>query len=272
MSQAALNNRERGVAEKTPRRRSNGARLAGFIFLLAVAGTLCWSGWAIVSLLQDANRLPLSRLVVTGSRHYTRLDDIREAILASGPPGTVMTQNMDVILQQIKYLPWIKHASIRKQWPDTLKIRLTEYVPVARWNDLWHLDAQAKPFSVPAERAGSQKLPLLYGPKGSEQDLLSGYHTMHRLLAANGLMLKMVAMSARHSWQLALDNGVRLELGRNDHITRLQRFIVLYPILQQQSGLQVSYVDLRYDTGLAVGWAPVFVGEQQRNPPQAKQQ
>ncbi len=233
----------------------------------------------------DASRLPLSRLVVTGERHYTTNDDIRQAILALGAPGTFMTQDVDVIQQQIERLPWIKQASVRKQWPDELKIHLVEYVPVARWNDLHMVDAEGKAFSVPAERAGKQKLPLLYGPEGSEQDVLEGYRAMSATLAASKYTLKMAAMTARHSWQLALDNDVRLELGRDDRNGRLQRFIELYPVLQQQGQAEskrVSYVDLRYESGASVGWAPVLVdpqalggqqnSNQQQNQAQAKQQ
>lgn len=87
------------------------------------------------------------------------------------------------------------------------------------------------------------------------------------MLAANKYQLKMVAMSARHSWQLALDNDVRLELGRSDRMGRLQRFIELYPMLQQQPDKRVSYIDLRYDTGASVGWAPVFIDNQGGEPP-----
>jgi cell division protein FtsQ len=255
------------------------------IFLLMVLGTVVWSGWAVLGWMKDASRLPLSRLVVTGERHYTTNDDIRQAILALGAPGTFMTQDVDVIQQQIERLPWIKQASVRKQWPDELKIHLVEYVPVARWNDLHMVDAEGKAFSVPAERAGKQKLPLLYGPEGSEQDVLEGYRAMSATLAASKYTLKMAAMTARHSWQLALDNDVRLELGRDDRNGRLQRFIELYPVLQQQGQAEskrVSYVDLRYESGASVGWAPVLVdpqalggqqnSNQQQNQAQAKQQ
>jgi cell division protein FtsQ len=286
MSQAALNVREREV--DTSPRRSNGTQLAGVIFLLMVLGTVLWSGWAVVGWMKDASRLPLSRLVLTGERQYTTNDDIRQAILALGAPGTFMTQDVDVIQQQIERLPWIKQASVRKQWPDELKIHLVEYVPVARWNDLHMVDAEGKSFSVPAERS-KQKLPLLYGPEGSEQDVLEGYRAMSSLLAAHKYALKMASMSARHSWQLALDNDVRLELGRDDRMGRLQRFIELYPVLVQQGQAEnkrVSYVDLRYESGASVGWAPVPIdpamGEQatgdrqnsnqQQNQAQAKQQ
>lgn len=282
MSQAALNARDREVGNNP--RRNNGTQLAGIIFLLMVLATVLWSGWSVIGWMKDASRLPLSRLVVTGERHYTINDDIRQAILALGAPGTFMTQDVDVIQQQIERLPWIKQVSVRKQWPDELKIHLVEYVPVARWNDLHMVDADGKSFSVPAERVGQQKLPLLYGPEGSEQDVLEGYQTLSSILAASKYTLKMAAMSARHSWQLALDSDVRLELGRDDRAGRLQRFIELYPVLLQQGQVEskcVSYVDLRYESGASVGWAPMPFdpaagsqqnSNQQQNLAQAKQQ
>lgn len=57
---------------------------------------------------------------------------------------------------------------------------------------------------------------------------------------------------------------------------RLARFVELYPVLQQQAqtdGKRISYVDLRYDSGAAVGWAPPpEESNQQQNQAQAEQQ
>ncbi|EHD20137.1 MULTISPECIES: cell division protein FtsQ [Brenneria] len=264
MSQAALNTRAREPEAKGTRR-SNGGQLAGMIFLLLVVGTIVWGGWMVVGWMKDASRLPLSRMVVTGERQYTTNDDIRQAILSLGSPGTFMTQDVNVIQQQIERLPWIKQASVRKQWPDELKIHLVEYVPVARWNDLLMVDGAGNAFSVPAERVGNRKMPLLYGPDGSETDVLEGYRTMNQVLAAGKFSLKTVAMSARHSWQLGLDDDTRIELGRDDRAKRLARFIELYPLLQRQAqseNKRVGYVDLRYDSGAAVGWAPALFEQQ----------
>ncbi|MFC3396658.1 cell division protein FtsQ [Brenneria rubrifaciens] len=264
MSQAALNTRGREPEVKGARR-SNGGQLAGILFLLMVIGTIVWGSWMVVGWMKDVSRLPLSRMVVTGERQYTTNDDIRQAILALGSPGTFMTQDVNVIQQQIERLPWIKQVSVRKQWPDELKIHLVEYVPVARWNDLLMIDAQGNSFSVPAERVGNRKMPLLYGPEGNETDVLEGYRTMNQALAARKFTLKMVAMSARHSWQLGLDDDIRLELGRDDRARRLERFIELYPLLQRQAqseGKRISYVDLRYDSGASVGWAAALFDQQ----------
>ncbi|NIF33174.1 cell division protein FtsQ [Enterobacter sp. Cy-643] len=278
MSQAALNARNR-AEENASSRRSNGSRLAGMIFLCAVLLSVFIGGWIVVGWMEDAQRLPLSRLVVTGERHYTRNDDIRQSILALGPPGTFMTQDVNIIQQQIERLPWIKQASVRKQWPDELKIHLVEYVPIARWNDQHMVDAEGNSFSVPAERTSKQTLPMLSGPEGSENEVLQGFRDMGVVLAKDKFTLKQAAMTARRSWQLTLNNGIKLNLGRGDTMKRLDRFVELYPVLQQQAqadNKRISYVDLRYDSGAAVGWEalppPVPNPNQQQNQAQAEQQ
>ncbi|MGP3590448.1 cell division protein FtsQ [Vagococcus sp. WN89Y] len=276
MSQAALNTRNRDAEAVTTSRRNNGTRLAGIIFLLTVLCTVLASGWVVLGWMDDAQRLPLSKLVVTGERHYTRNDDIRQSILALGAPGTFMTQDVNIIQSQIERLPWIKQASVRKQWPDELKIHLVEYVPIARWNDQHMVDIDGNAFSIPAERTSKQILPMLYGPEGSESEVLQGYRDMGQVLAKDRFTLKEAAMTARRSWQITLSNDIKLNLGRGDTMKRLARFVELYPVLQQQAqadGKEISYVDLRYDSGAAVGWkaAPVQEPNQQQNQAQQNQ-
>ena len=74
-------------------------------------------------------------------------------------------------------------------------------------------------------------------------------------------------LSERFSWQLTLDDGVTLNLGREERVERIQRFMDVYPIIkaqlkakkitEKQQNQAVDYIDLRYDTGLAVGWKTV---------------
>ena len=79
-------------------------------------------------------------------------------------------------------------------------------------------------------------------------------------------------MAAGHS------DDMKIELGRDDTMKRLQRFIDLYPVLLRQAqtdNKRIGYVDLRYDSGAAVGWlaAPVDPknSNQQQKQAQAKQ-
>lgn len=65
MSQAALNTRN--SEEEVSSRRNNGTRLAGILFLLTVLTTVLVSGWVVLGWMEDAQRLPLSKLVLTAN-------------------------------------------------------------------------------------------------------------------------------------------------------------------------------------------------------------
>ncbi|NJR72220.1 MAG: cell division protein FtsQ [Gammaproteobacteria bacterium] len=60
-----------------------------------------------------------------------------------------------------------------------------------------------------------------------------------------------LTLTPRRAWQLTLDNGASLELGRLDTDARLNRFIATYP---QVAALQAAktQVDLRYLSGFTI--------------------
>ena len=120
--------------------------------------------------------------------------------------------------------------SVRKQWPDELKIHLVEYVPIARWNDQHMVDAEGNTFSVPPDRTSKRVLQCCMARKGSANEVLQGYREMGQMLAKDRFTLKEAAMTARRSWQLTLNNDIKLNLGRGDTMKRLARFVELYPV------------------------------------------
>lgn len=97
---------------------------------------------------------------------------------------------------------------------------------------------------------------MLYGPKGSANKVLQGYRKIKQMLAKNKFTLKKAAITAQRSWQLTLNNNIKLNLSQSNTIKRLARFVKLYPVLQQQAqtnSKQISYVNLRYNSKAAVG-------------------
>jgi len=87
-----------------------------------------------------------------------------------------------------------------------------------------------------------------------ETEAIWSYLRYLALLRASNLQIEQLILSERFAWTLQLKNGITLYLGREDYIKRLQRFIDVYGLLKEEKKA-INYVDLRYDTGLAVGWA-----------------
>ncbi|UTV28082.1 cell division protein FtsQ/DivIB [Photobacterium atrarenae] len=228
----------------------------GMTFFLAVIGFIAWLLSAGLTWMTDANRLPLSQLVIQGELTYLKADDVRRGILALEHLGSFMTQDVDEIQLALEALPWVARASVRKQWPDTIKVFLVEHQPAAVWNRQHLVNTNGEVFRAAAAQVRELGLVELSGPEGSSAEVLAAQREMQPKLQRAGLEMAQLALNERRSWRVWLTNGIRLELGREGRMERLMRFISLYPELEQQ-GKAITYVDLRYDTGAAVGWNQV---------------
>lgn len=223
--------------------------------------SIIWSVYKIKIWVNFTCCSPVSYMIVTGKRFYTTDTDIHQLIEKLGALGAFVTKDVNIIQKQIESLPWIQQVSIRKQWPDILKIHIVEYIPVAFWNDFQTISTTGTIFKVPKKYRGDDDttvIPLLYGPEGSEQTVLANYYVFNEILKSSKFQIKSVKMDTRYSWQLILQDNIHLKLGRNNIIERLCYFIKIYPILIQKinnNNKCIDYIDLRYRSGFVVKWA-----------------
>ncbi|WP_331828405.1 cell division protein FtsQ/DivIB [Candidatus Blochmannia sp. SNP] len=227
------------------------------LLFIAIIGVV-WIFYYVKTWIYNSCCCPVSCMIVTGNRYYTTNTDINQIIIKLGVLGTFITQDINIIQKKIECLPWIQQVSIRKQWPDTLKIHIVEHIPLAYWNNLQNISITGTIFSIPKKyKNNDTKIPYLYGPKGSEKTVLTNYHIFNEILKSNKFQIKSIKMDTRYSWQLILQDNIHLKLGRNNIIERLYYFIKIYPILLQEineNNKYIDYIDLRYRSGFAVRW------------------
>jgi cell division protein FtsQ len=224
---------------------------SGLVFLVSVLGAIGWGGTQLHALLNDADALPIEAIAVKGERTFTKDDEIQDA-LQDLMQRSFFSADVVEVQQVLESLPWVYKAKVRREWPAQFKVHLTEQVTVARWNDKAWLNVQGEVFEAPliSELAA---LPVLWGPETMAKEVLTSFKQLNDLLTINGFKLVSLSLSPRRAWRAQLDNGILLELGREDKMSRVQRFINVYPTLEKSSK-PVAKVDLRYDTGFAVGW------------------
>jgi cell division protein FtsQ len=225
--------------------------VGGSLFILTLF--FVWQGVdSFVNYLAKDQNSKLSKIVIHGEPVNTKEDEIVAKIKAL-KANTFFDADVNLVQSKLIELPWVAQVSVRKQWPDTLRIYVTEHQAVAIWNQDLLLNAKGDIFQVPAHKFLND-LPMIYGPEGSENQAWKTFKTFKELFAINDIELSSLVLSERFSWQLWLKNGVKLDLGRKDIALRVQRFIDLYPEIKNFSDKEVESVDLRYDTGLAVSW------------------
>lgn len=232
--------------------------IGGMIFLGSVIAVLIYAGWWLSGWLEDAQKAPINQVIVSGVRVNISDQEIEDTI-RKNHPESFFKLDVNKVYQEIEALPWVYRASIRKRWPNSLNIYVVEQIASARWNSDSLLNQFGRPFDA---QLADESLPDLFGPGGSEQTALEGYRAMQSLLNVAQLEIKELTLSERFAWNVKLQNGITLNLGRSEFVDRLQRFVDIYPLLKKQDK-QVDYIDLRYDTGLAVGWKSAGQVEQE---------
>jgi len=164
------------------------------------------------------------------------------------------------VKQELEANPWVDQASIRRVWPDTLSVSVTEQQPIARWGNSELINPYAERF-VPPDIEGVELLPVLRGPVDGEETMMRQYQQFSQMLQNSGLRIRELSLSDRGSWSMETDNGIRLEIGREKLTERMQRFVVLYDRALHGKADEISVIDLRYRNGLAVRSRETGTGE-----------
>lgn len=224
--------------------------LADLLFFLAVV-MLAWEGTQILQRLPVA---PLKQLIVAtpaGKVSPVQIEQTARTAIA----GNFFTVDLEQAQAAFEQLPWVRRASLRRVWPDGIELVLEEHHPVARWTPQ---DGEARLVNDRGEvfsAVSVEVLPVFSGPEESAARVLGRYREFSGALATIARTPVAVRLSPREAWQVKLDDGVVLELGRDQPKAplseRLVRFTAHYGAVTDRLHA-IGVVDMRYPNGFAL--------------------
>jgi cell division protein FtsQ len=198
------------------------------------------------------DRWPVKYLQVEAEYNHVSAEQIRAAAATHLGTG-FFALNLESVRSAVAALPWVEAVEARKQWPDTLVLRIRERQPFARWGEQKLIGRDGTIFSVPGSE-DVQGLPQLEGPDDRLTDVVSFYTATQKTLAGSGMVLTGVSLSGRGSWTLSLSGGAQILLGHDSVDHRLQRFLAVYPQIGAAHAGGFQHADLRYTNGFAIAW------------------
>jgi cell division protein FtsQ len=161
-------------------------------------------------------------------------------------------------------VPWVRHAMVRRVWPDKLAVTLEEHRAVALWqgehgNDQL-VNSHGEIFEANVGDVEDEGLPRFSGPRQSAAAMLAMYRALDPVLAGVDGRIAGLQLSGRGSWRVELDSGAAIELGRagpsgdmSEVVARAQRFArTLYQVASRFEHRPLEYADLRHADGYAL--------------------
>ena len=262
---AAATYKARGSSKGNSRQERNGGDgfwdrpvlidLLADLLLLAGSVLLAWAG---AMALQRLPVFPLRQLVVATPLEQvsrTQIEYTARGVLS----GNFFTVNLDTAQAAFERMPWVRSATVRRLWPDGIELNLEEHHAAARWTPQ---EGEPRLVSTRGEvflASSREALPVFTGPEGSAPRVLARYAEFMDSLGVIGRKPVAVHLSPREAWQVRLDDGVVLELGRDQAkhplAERLNRFTSYYAAASEavRSRMHaVGVVDMRYPNGFAL--------------------
>jgi cell division protein FtsQ len=172
--------------------------------------------------------------------------------------GNFFSTNLNTVRAAFESVPWVRKATVRREWPNKLIVTLEEHKPLGTWGDDGRLvSVKGDVFTANlAEAEEDGDLPQFGGPAGSEKEVVARFLDLHEWFAPASLVPDSVQLSGRYAWTVRLNNGITVELGREQSRetlkARVDRLVGIYPQLVARLQDRIESVDMRYPNGLAL--------------------
>jgi cell division protein FtsQ len=222
-----------------------------YIFGFILFVSICSGTFLVVEHLMKPSTLTIKNVKVEGEFINLEPEDLK-SLVSKEVRGGFFNVNVDEIKQVLLNEPWINNVLVMRIWPDTINVKISENVAVARWQDKGYLNREGGIFSP--EKVIQLNLPVLSGPAESEHMLLTKYKKLQEVLEHTGFGVTGLELSDRLAWEINTDRDIQLLVGRDDFDKKIDIFLEhVYPNLHKKIE-SVELIDMRYTNGFSVKW------------------
>lgn len=221
-----------------------------------VVSILCVMRWAIAHPV-----FSVSRIVVEGDTSHQNALTL-QANVGARISGNFFTIDLAQTRTVFESMPWIRQAVVRREFPNRLRVKLEEHRSVGFWGadtESRMINSEGEVFEANPGEVQTQELPRLIAAEGKSAQVLTMYRTLSTALQPLDVTIEELQLTAQGAWQITLDTGAVMELGRGapqDVLRKLQNFVLTHQQVlsaYQRSGLdRIESVDLRHGDAYAI--------------------
>ena len=211
--------------------------------LVLVAGLFVSSVWVAVKGIDwYAAVWPVKQVSLENDSRYFSQQELIQFLNQNQIKG-MWAIDLDELQQSVKQIDWVKNVEIRKIWPDHLSFYIEEHQPVARFGEYVLTQAGTK-------IAQGQKAQILaFLPKIELEDadqtsaqsyskIWQEYKTIRRQFELLDLKLSKLEVDQINNWLLHFESGIGINLGRKEHLERVDKLVQVYNSIEKQSGVE----------------------------------
>ena len=226
--------------------------------VMMVIGVLVWLSQRPVFALKQIQIEPVAGQTL---KHINK-PIVKQQVLEN-VQGNFFSVRLEDVKRGFESMPWVRHANVRRVWPNGLVVSIEEQKPFGTWggadsHTLMNVQGELFAGRV-SEIIDDVHLIDFYGPADASQEVMRLYEKASAWFKPWGVEVKSLALTERYAWHVKLSNGMKVEFGRDEESSdknlteeRVARLFKYWPQVQEKWPNRVDAVDLRYANGFAV--------------------
>ena len=227
---------------------------------VTITVVLLMTGVVLVDQLLRPGRFTIERMDIHGSSAQVDAQTVeRTAWLAL--IGNYFTADLEKIENALVRLPGVYQAAVRRHWPDTLEISITEAGAIALWYATNGSASEGQDYvNLPPDSTITLQ-PALRSPTADRHTVIDAFLYLVSSLSPFGLEVKSLSVNEVGDWVVVLQSvtlqiPVELEIvvGKGDPVRKVDQFAAVFDSFLQDRLPDIERVDMRYDNGFAVQW------------------
>jgi len=249
-----------------PERMQKASRLLTRCFVvMLVVGILVWLSQRPVFALRQVQIEPVAGQTLTHINKAVVRQEVLETV-----QGNFFSVKLENVKKGFESMPWVRHANVRRIWPNGLVISIEEQKAFGTWggaDSQQLMNTHGEIFSGRvSEVLDDTHLIEFRGPSDASQEVMRLYEKANAWFKPWNAEISSLTLSDRYAWHVKLSNGMKVEFGRDEESSdknlteeRVARLFKYWPQVQDKWGNRVDAIDLRYANGFAVHLASVNI-------------
>jgi len=177
--------------------------------------------------------------------------------------GNFFSVRLEDVKRGFESMPWVRHANVRRVWPNGLIVSIEEQKPFGTWGGADShilMNIHGELFAGRTSDLGDGiQLIDFYGPEDASKEVMRLYEKANAWFKPWDAEVKNLTLSERYAWHVKLSNGMKIEFGRDEENSdktltedRVARLFKYWPQVQERWANRVDAIDLRYANGFVV--------------------
>ena len=175
--------------------------------------------------------------------------------------GNYFTADLEEIENALVRLPGVYQAAVRRHWPDTLEISITEAGAIALWYATDGSALESRDYVNLPPDSNITLQPVLRSPTADRHTVIDAFLDLVSSLALLDLEVKKLSIDEAGDWVVVLQSAslqipveLEIDVGRGNPVRKVDQFVAVFDSVLQDRLPDIERVDMRYDSGFAVQW------------------